>query len=143
MNIRKNQEWLPFDEAIEAEKERLAGEVDQIIAGLPPSTTHRHHSYLSRGYYAEQLLRWRTYYSPEKIHLILYDELRKDPGAVVKETLSFLGLKDYEGFNFKVGKESTYPPMSPEMRKQLVSLFEPHNAQLELLLNRKLDWGSF
>ncbi|HXS47682.1 MAG TPA: sulfotransferase domain-containing protein, partial [Solirubrobacterales bacterium] len=59
-------EDLPFEEAIEREPERLEGEQERILEDPGyRSFAHQHHSYVSRGRYAEQLERWLAHVPPE------------------------------------------------------------------------------
>lgn len=143
MNKRKNQENLSFLDAIKAEKERLAHIEDQIIAtGITePFSSHRLHSYLSRGLYLEQLKRWLAYYPFEQIKISFYEDFRENPKTILNDVLSFLRLPGYDHFNFKVGEVPEYPPMDPEVRQQLEESFYPHNEQLELFLGKKLPWA--
>ena len=140
MNLRKNQEELPFSDAVKVEKERLAGLEDAILAtGITnPFSSHRLHSYLARGCYLEQIKRWQTYYPPDQMKILLYEDLRDNPEAVMREILPFLGLPEYDRFDYQVGKTNSYPPMDRTVRSELEAYFRSHNEQLELFLKRKL-----
>jgi len=142
MNIRKRRETLSFRAAIKAESQRLAGEVDKIMASgiTPPFSNHRLFSYLSRGLYAEQLKRWLTYYPLEQILVISSDDFLKDPRKIINEALIFLDLPLYNNFNFQIGTTHSYSPMSSALRQELFNYFHPYNEQLEELLNRKFNW---
>lgn len=144
MNRRKCQEELPFSDAIQVEKERLAGTEARIVStGITePFSSHRLHSYLARGCYLEQLKRWLAYYPREQMKILFYEDFRENPKSVIDETIAFLDLPPYDQFNFKVGEDSCYPPLDLTMRKQLEKFFGSHNLQLEVFLGRRLSWKS-
>ena len=59
--LARGFETEPFDKALELEDERLEGEVERMLADSDyQSFSHRHHAYLRRGHYAEQLNRLRS-----------------------------------------------------------------------------------
>ncbi len=142
MNVRRGRETLSFQDAIQAEEERLQGEEDKILASgiTSPSSNHRRYSYLSRGIYIEQLISWLRYYPLEQMTIISYDDLRQDPQKVINELVLFLNLQSYDDFDFKVGKIHVYPDMDPALRAELSDFFRSHNEKLEMLLNRKFNW---
>ena len=45
-----------------------------------------------RGCYTDLLARFERYYPPERIHILLYDDLLADPAAFLRDVLSYLGL---------------------------------------------------
>lgn len=141
MNRRKNQEDLSFSEAVNAEAERLNGVEEKILStGISePFSSHRFHSYLARGRYLEQIERWLSYYSPKQMKILFYENLRDDPKSVMKEILPFLGLPEFDQFDYKVGETHSYPPMDPELRDRLNEYFRPHNERLEIFLKLK-NW---
>jgi hypothetical protein len=44
--------------------------------------------------YAEQLRRFRKFFSPEQMHVIIYDDFRRDNEGTVRGVLRFLGVDD-------------------------------------------------
>lgn len=60
MSRRRGSETLSFAEALALEPERLEAERRRLgaVAAHARGKSHRHHSYQSRGYYAEQLKVW-------------------------------------------------------------------------------------
>ena len=57
--VALGMEPLTFEEALDAEPERLDGEERRLVQ-FPgyASVAHQHHSYVARGHYADQLERW-------------------------------------------------------------------------------------
>ncbi len=138
---RSEREMLTFEEALEAEPERLEGEEDRIREDPSyQSEAHRHFSYLARGLYADQLESWFGLFPGEQILVLLADDFFADPGGTYRRVLDHLGLARialprYETFNY-----ASYSMMKPETRKYLTDYFREPNQHLEELLGVVLDW---
>ncbi|HEY8200286.1 MAG TPA: sulfotransferase domain-containing protein [Actinomycetota bacterium] len=135
-------ERLPtFEEAVEAEPERLAGEVEKILRDPGyESYHHRHHAYVTRGIYADQL---ETLYSLFPKEQILVLDFLSDPPTGLQRVLDFLGLPPHKvpvdlGHRHNAG---SYSGMSPEVRERLVELYRSHNQRLYDLLGHDFGWG--
>lgn len=50
--------------------------------------------YLGRGRYAEQLARWDAAVGPDRLLVLLFDDLVADPGAVFAQVCRFVGVRD-------------------------------------------------
>ncbi|MGH3745117.1 MAG: sulfotransferase family protein [Mycobacteriales bacterium] len=50
--------------------------------------------YLGRGRYAEQLARWDAAVGPERVLVVLFDDLVADPGGVFAQVCRFVGVRD-------------------------------------------------
>lgn len=48
--------------------------------------------FLHAGLYNEQIKRYQKYFGPSQIHIIIYDDYRKQPQAVLKKLYLFLGV---------------------------------------------------
>src|ERR1700751_618216 len=60
-----------FERALELEDDRLAGDIDRMRDDPRyESFSHRHHSYLHRGHYAEQLERAFAPFPRSQVHVI-------------------------------------------------------------------------
>jgi len=136
-------EPLGFEEAIERETERLAGELERMLEDERYVSYERHHhSYLSRGVYVDQLRTWFDLFAREQFLILRSEDLFVDPPAVYRQVLEFLGappweLREYETFNaFSSGS------MNPATRARLVEHFRPHNARLADLLGRDPGWDA-
>ena len=134
-------EHLSFEEAIEREPERLAGEVERMEADNSyRSFSHQHHSYLARGLYAEQLERWYQHFPREQVLVLPSEDFFADPDRVYRVVLGFLGvpslsLGEYETFNPR-----DYADMGEAMRRRLREHFREPNERLYALLGRDLGW---
>jgi hypothetical protein len=140
--VRQETETLSFEEAIEAEEERLRGEKEKMLADEHyRSLNHRRHSYLSRGIYVDQLIEWHRHFDPAQLLILRSEDLFARPQETVKSVLKFLRLpeRDLEltaGRNTGGYKES----MAPAIRRQLQEYFEPHNQRLYDYLGRDFRW---
>jgi hypothetical protein len=81
-NRARGHEPMTFEEAVAAEPERLAGD------GRGASR----YSYVHRGMYVEQLQRLREHFSAEALKVVLFEDLRSDPTALVRDLLAFVGV---------------------------------------------------
>jgi hypothetical protein len=142
MNFDLGVEPLPtFEEAIEAEEERLAGQVEKIIADPDHSLfNHMHLSYLDQGIYADQLERWFSIFPREQMLVVQSERFFKNMPAVYAEILDFLDLPQEPLEAEKNANPGKYPPMKAETRQYLVEFFRPHNQRLYDLLGEQMDW---
>src|SRR5436190_14197633 len=93
---RLGAEPLSFEEAIGCEAERLAGQAEQMVADPGfQSFAWRHHSYLARGRYAEQLDRLYELFPPDQVLVIQSESLRADPNRALEALWRFLGLAPF------------------------------------------------
>ena len=77
--LRRNNESLSFEKAIESEKERCAGERERLIKNPDFVPVHyRNHSYLARGVYADQLENWFRHYGRGQFLILTQEDLRKN-----------------------------------------------------------------
>ena len=139
--VARGFEDLSFDEAVEQEPKRLAGEVKRMRSDPSyNSFALQHHSYLSRGRYAEQLEVWYGLFPKEQILVLRSEDLFFDPERTYRDVLRFLGvppisLREYEVFNPR-----TYTGMSPEARRRLVEYFAEPNERLYDLVGVDFGW---
>ena len=80
MTYRRGLEPLPFDEAIDAEAERVVKSEDDNL----------HYSYVARGFYLEQILRFHESVCKERMHFILSEDLKQNPEGVLENLFRFL-----------------------------------------------------
>jgi hypothetical protein len=140
--VARGFEDLSFDEALEQEPTRLAGEIERMRDDPSyNSFAFQHHSYLSRGRYAEQLEVWYGLFPKEQILVLRSEDLFSDPERIYLDVLRFLGLpafslREYEAFNPR-----TYTGMSPATRKRLVEHFAEPNERLYDLVGADFGWS--
>ncbi|MEC9048609.1 MAG: sulfotransferase domain-containing protein [Planctomycetota bacterium] len=142
-NLRLGAEdCATFEEAVEAEPQRLEGEVERMLGDdRYESFAHRHHSYLLRGCYAAQLRAWFELFPREQFLVLDNAELGRDPAGVYARVLDFLGLPQWQPPHFEhhnTGGKSA--PLEPAMQRRLAQHYERHNQELYELLGRDFGW---
>jgi O-antigen/teichoic acid export membrane protein len=139
---RQGVETLAFEDALAAEDERLAGELDRMLADPAYVSFRREHfSYRSQGCYVEYLPAWIERFGRDRVLVLVSEEFYEDPAREYHRTLSFLGLPPhdptYEAHNY----HPLTRPMDPRTRDDLASFFAPYTRDLRSFLDRELPWG--
>lgn len=147
------KEPLEFEEAVEAEPERLA----------QGGRSRTQYSYLARGHYFEQLKRFEAHFPRTEIGMFLFEDMLDQPVETFRRICRFIGVSEFltpslvgnavnayqeyrspwlrnasralpSSLRKVVGKlnakPAAYPPMDPAIRKRLLSVFEDSNRAL-------------
>jgi hypothetical protein len=140
--IQSGVELLSFEEAIEREETRLAGEEEKLIQDEKYiSYNHRHYSYLARSAYINQLPRWMSLFPKEQLLILKSEDLFTNSPAIVQQALHFLNLPPLEqNIEYRPFNKASYPPMHPATRERLIEHFKPLNARLYDYLGRDFGW---
>lgn len=146
-NRRLGHEDLPFDEALDREKERTADELERMLED--PSYRGRgyfRYSYVGRGMYAEQLQRWLELFSLGRLLVVESEEFFARPEVAFDQILTFLELRAWypPGFqNYsRVGRRTlSRERIGGETRRRLAEAFAPHNQRLFELVGRDFGWA--
>jgi hypothetical protein len=135
-NRRDGLEPLSFEDAIAAEPARLRGEEKRLIADPSAlSPAHQRYSYLRRGVYHEQLIRWRAFFPPDQMLVLDSGRLLADPHAVLAEVLAFAGVEPWEPPHLVPHNEGGYAEaMAHNTRRQLEAYFAAHEERLVSLI---------
>jgi hypothetical protein len=139
--VALGREPLPFEEALDAEEERLRGEQERMAAD--PRYFSREwwsHTYKARGRYAEQLERWLAVFPRAQLLVLPSDDLGSDPARAHAQVLEFLRASPQRLDSYPRVYEREYEPMKPETRERLAAEFEEPNRRLYELLGRDLGW---
>jgi hypothetical protein len=139
---RKGLEELSFEEAIAAEEARLAEEESRLEDPYYQSHHHRHHSYVARGLYADQLERWLACFPSEHLLVLRSEDFLAQPAERYAEVLEFLGLRPWHLDKFVPRNRKAYAPIDPSLRARLSAVFAEPNARLARLLGRDFGWSS-
>jgi hypothetical protein len=130
--VRLGYEKLCFEDAIALEPERLQGETEKILTDETYySFNHQHCTYLSRGKYAEQLLRWMELFPKKQFLILKSEEFYANPAESVKPVFEFLGLPDCRLAEYRKYNAGEYPPICDSTQRYLREYFQPHNQRLE------------
>jgi Sulfotransferase domain len=140
--VRLGREPLSFEDALDAEDERLRGEAERMVA--EPSYFSEawwNYTYVARGRYAEQLEQWFEVFPPEQLLVLFTEELRDDTRGSYARVLDFIGARPHDLGEYPRIFDHEYAPMSPETRARLEAEFEEPNRRLAELLGRELPWA--
>ncbi|MEM4256651.1 MAG: sulfotransferase domain-containing protein [Thermoplasmata archaeon] len=97
MSYKRGYEKYPFEKAIIMEHARMRkGYFEK-----------NHFSYLSRGFYSEQIKRYLSVFPFDNIKIIIFEEFIKNIKPYMKDILVFLGCHDLE-FEFNIHDESVH-----------------------------------
>lgn len=145
--VRRGRETLGFEEAIEAEEARLRGEMDKRLEDEHYASfdLRYYFSYLSRGIYVDQLLRWSKFYSEEQMLVLKSEDFYERTIDTLKLIQDFLHLPEWQPepsmlLKGQIKRQNRYPQMNPATRQQLEEFFEPHNRRLYEYLGMDLGW---
>lgn len=131
----------PFEEALELETERTQGEVERILADPSyQSFEHRHHSYLARSRYSEQIDRFIEELGRDRVYVVDADEFFEHPDVEFERLASWLGLPPWRPGQVEQWNARPRTPMDPELRARLERYFEPYDARLAEQMGRTPSW---
>lgn len=98
------EELTTFEQALAAEDDRRAGR--GVPAGVHPLLT----VYRDRGRFGEQLSRWFETFEREQVHVIIFEDMVRDPAGVFRNLLEFLEVDpDYQPESFAAYNRSHAP----------------------------------
>lgn len=140
-SVARRIERLSFEDALTAEEDRLAGEEERLIAQPGRrSFQHRHHAYVARGLYAEQLERWFAHFPREQFLILRAEDFFSRPQVVYARTLDFLGLTPFDPGRFGNRNPGAHERLDGDVRRQLERRFAEPNARLARLLGSEVWW---
>ena len=139
--IKIKYESLSFEEAIALEPERLKGELEKLLADPTYfSYEHQHHSYLSRGIYADQLPAWMKLFPKEQLLILKSEDLYTNPAAGYNSVLEFLGLPPHQLKAYQKHNATQYSPVDEKVYEQLKAYYRSPNQRLAQLCDRDFGW---
>jgi Sulfotransferase domain len=139
--IARGFETEPFERALELESQRLAGEVERMVADPGyRSPALQHQAYVYRGQYAEQLERLEALVGRERLHVVDSGDFFADPEPAYDAVLGFLGLPNLGYPVFDRHNARPRAELAEGLRRQLGEHFAPHDARLERWLGGAPSW---
>jgi hypothetical protein len=134
MKFERALETLPFEEALRHEPERLA------LSDDPLDPAWRHHSYVARGIYVDQVRRWFDRFPRDRFLIIKSEDFYAEPLGILHQTQMFLGVRFHNPATLKIHHQADYVAMDQNTRSRLAEYFAPYNRQLYDLLGRDFGW---
>jgi hypothetical protein len=121
----------------------------QVKRGTEPRTfeeaiEQQNSSYVSRGIYVDQLLRWFEFFGKEQMLILKSEDFFERPVETLKVVLTFLDLPDWQPEPSELQQRrhtGTYrQKMDPSTRRRLEAYFEPYNQRLYECLDADFGW---
>ncbi|GAA1917134.1 hypothetical protein GCM10009737_18260 [Nocardioides lentus] len=134
-------ETLSFADALAAEPDRLAGELERMAE--EPGYYSRPwdwYSYRTRGEYAPQLRRWFDAYGREQVLVMRSEDLYADPDATLGRLQEFVGLDPRPLAGAKRNRSRHKTGIDPGLEAELRAHYEPHHRELADLLGTQPWW---
>ena len=139
--LARGFETETFERALELEPERLAGEVARMEADPSyESFDHRHHAYVTRGQYAEQVERLQAAVGADSVYVMDADDFFAEPEREVAALFDWLGLTPWTPSKVEQWNARPGTALTPELRERLRAAYEPHDARLAELTGRTPSW---
>jgi len=132
-----------FPDALALEQERLAGEEERLRDDPSyESFSHRHHAYLRRGYYAEQVERLYELFDPGQVLVLRSESLYTDPQGQLDRVWAHLGLTPVALDDLQPLK-ATHRPLDIDagLARELRDHYQPWNERLAQLPGVGFSWS--
>lgn len=142
-NKRRGRENLSFEEAIQCESERISLDLDRLIKDPNYSgNAYLSFSYLTRGYYDNQLEQWLKFFPLEQICIISFEDFVENQQKTVSKVFRFLGLPDFEiSKSFKSNRGNYADRLKQELRDWLFEHFYSHNQRFFEIISQDFGWN--
>jgi len=141
MERANNNEELSFEESIEQENSRIAGEFKKMLNNENNlGINYPHHAYIKSSEYLDQIKRWMEYYPKEQFLFVKSEEFNNNPSKVYNQVLDFLELPPHELPEYKKIRQRNYQNMNLDTQKKLAEYFKPFNEKLYLFLGINFHW---
>lgn len=139
--VALGREPLSFEAALDREDDRMAGELDRMLAD-PRYFSHAwwNHTYRTRGNYAEQLERWLAVFPRDQLLVVLTDELRDATDDTYRRVLEFVGVESRSLDDYPPVFSRDYEPMPATTRARLTADYADADRRLADVLGRELPW---
>lgn len=140
--VRRGNEPLPLDAALEAEADRLAGESERIIAEAPTyhSFAHQTHSYVARGQYADQVQALHDRFGTDRVLILSSENLFSHPQDSCERVFEFLGVTPDIPDEFPRMNPTKDSKVDPSVRERLRNEFASSNQRLFAMLGETFPW---
>ena len=134
LGIRKKTETLSFEDAIDEEMNFLEKHSFR-------ESVDRRRSYLSKGFYENQIKIWFNVFPRVKIHILSTEDMQKNPEKTLLKIFQFLVIPNYTLKNPQKQKSSEYKKMDEKTRKILLDFYKPHNEKFFQIIQERFDWN--
>jgi len=143
--VRQGIETLPtFAAAVEAEEERLAGEVERMLDDPGyVSWNHLNFGYLAQSDYAAGLGRWLATYPAAQVLVLRSEDFYADDAGVLAQVRGFLGLEAGPPADTRQWNRTGTSDLDPGLARDLAQRLAPSVDALVGLLDWPADpWAA-
>lgn len=142
MMVRKGVETLPFEEAMEAEMQRLEEDRARLEQdNLYRAEKYQRMSYVSRGLYFDQLLRFDQFACRGQLLVLKSEDFFAYPQDTYDLVLNFLGLEPWQLKDIQPQNQGHYQDqIKPGTYEHLVEFYRPNNLKLYEYLGKDFNW---
>jgi len=139
---RRGHETLSMAEAFKTEKQRIAKGWQRLLQGesLEGSKVQQC-SYMTRGEYLEQILRFEKHFPKQQMLIIESEEFFTQPYPTLNNVFHFLGVDDsFKPADLWPRKPGNYEETPRDIRDYLDHYFSSHNKALFEHLQQTFAW---
>lgn len=130
-----------FERALELEDQRLAAETERLISEPNyQSHSHRHHAYLRRGLYAEQIKRIHAAVGEDRLYLMDADDFFHNSIEEFLNLQKWLGLSPWVPATVPAENAQPRAAMDEELRASLRDYYAQADHELAQLMGRTPSW---
>jgi len=130
-----------FERAVQLEPQRTEGERERLMADPTyMSDSHRHHSYLARSRYAEQIQVMIDAVGRDRVYIMEADRFFAEPAAEFDRLQAWLGLPLWSPPRIDQWNQRPREPMPNGVRERLLDYFAPFDDDLLPLLGHPPIW---
>lgn len=138
---RHGKEQLSFEDALDAEERRIAGEQQRLLSDPDYRSRELHrHAYVARGLYADQLERWLAHFPRDELLVLRAEDFFTRPQEVYARTLAFIGVDPFDPGDFHARNPAPSRSLRPALRARLEERFAEPNERLARLLDTDVWW---
>lgn len=134
---------MEFDRKFDTESFEycIKNERKRCMDALPQQ--HRIYSYTDRGFYAEQIRRYRRYFPDKQLLFIKYEDFKSEQENALNNIFNFLGVSP-DKFSYKketIHQRQKHATISEAEKKYLLNLYQDDIRSVEKQLNWDCsDW---
>jgi hypothetical protein len=134
-----------FEQALEMEAGRLAGEVERMAADPSYDSHHwRHNAYVTRGQYVDQMERLEGLVGRDRMHVMDSDTFFTDPRPAFEGVCRFLDLPVTPGLiggvSFDQHNARPRAPLAATVRARLEAHYAPYDDRLAAWWGCRPSW---
>ncbi|MEN8238962.1 MAG: sulfotransferase domain-containing protein [Actinomycetota bacterium] len=145
-NIRLGLEDLSFRDAIAAEEERIAPDLE-VMRDNPFDrvVNYRRYSYVSRGDYGTQIGRWLDLFDRDRILFISAEDFFEHPEGALHSLERFVGAEiwsppDFVNYSYTGIAVAEHPELPLDLRRELELRFASSHSDIERLTGLSVPW---